>query len=210
MIANEIKMSKYKEITTENSENNRLNEIIINIDKNSIFSTLPSPLIQREILQRIYKSISGGKMLNYEMTCKLLSLINDDIGLGKKDKAMQLDKDISAVKIGGVLLVKRDDEMNGRDERGDRNNREGVDSEFENHVILGNITVTVPKGLEIHIHSEIKDIRMKNELNVIQIKSLGVQGGASSDGDSDSNSHIATTTSACLYNIPKNSHISIR
>jgi hypothetical protein len=145
MIANEIKMSKYKEITTENSENNRLNEIIINIDKNSIFSTLPSPLIQREILQRIYKSISGGKMLNYEMTCKLLSLINDDIGLGKKDKAMQLDKDISAVKIGGVLLVKRDDEMNGRDERGDRNNREGVDSEFENHVILGNITVTVPK-----------------------------------------------------------------
>jgi hypothetical protein len=202
-------MNKYKGVATENSENNRLNEIIINIDKKSVFSMLPSPLIQREILQRMYKSISGGKMLNYEMTCKLLSLINDDIGLGKKDKAMQLDKDISAVKMGGVLLVKSGDEIYGRDDRGDRNNREGVDLEFENHVILGNTTVTVPKGLEIHINSEMKDIRMKNESNVILIKSLGIEGGLSSGGF-DSNSPIATTTSAYLYNIPKNSHISIR
>lgn len=144
------------------------------------------------------------------MTCKLLGLINDDIGLGKKDKAMQLDKEISAVKIGGVLLVKSGDERNGKDGRGDTNDIEGVDLEFENHVILGNITVTVPKGLEIHINSEIKDIRMKSELKVIQIKSLGAEGCLSSDGASDSNIHIATTTSAFLHNIPKNSLISIR
>jgi hypothetical protein len=70
--------------STQNSEIYRLNETVIKIDKNSIFNGLSSPLIQREILQRIYKILSGGKMLNYEITCKLLTMINDDIGLGKK------------------------------------------------------------------------------------------------------------------------------
>jgi hypothetical protein len=73
-----------QELSTQNSGIYKLNEIVIEIDKNSVFNVLPSPLIQREILQRIYKNLSRGKMLNYELTGKLLSLINDDIGLGKK------------------------------------------------------------------------------------------------------------------------------
>ena len=83
-------------------------EVSIDISLNSPFILLVSPLIQREIIQRIYRYLSNGKTLSYESTCKLLSLIKEDIEVGRKEKIMQLDKELLAVRTGTFLQFRID------------------------------------------------------------------------------------------------------
>jgi hypothetical protein len=97
-----------------------------------------------------------------------------------------------------------------RNDKNDGNHKVDANSEFEKHIILGNITVTVPVGLEIHINqiSPI-DMKMNSGSNLSDTKSLGLVLGPSS-GALNSNDHMAISTSAFLCNIPQNSHILIR
>ena len=86
------------------STKDKVSEILIKINVDSPFLQLASPLIQREILQRIYKYLSNGKTLSYETTCKLLSFTTQDIDISKKKKIMQLDKEILAIHLGNYLV----------------------------------------------------------------------------------------------------------
>ena len=86
----------------------KVNEISIKITDDSPFLALASPLIQREILHRIYKYLSNGRTLSYEITCKLLSFMIQDIDISKKKKIMQLDKEILAVNMGHYLVFEVD------------------------------------------------------------------------------------------------------
>ena len=86
----------------------KVNEILIKITDDSPFLSLASPIIQREILHRIYKYLSNGRTLSYEITCKLLSFMIQDIDISKKKKIMQLDKEILAVNMGHYLVFEVD------------------------------------------------------------------------------------------------------
>ena len=86
----------------------KVNEISIKITDDSPFLSLASPIIQREILHRIYKYLSNGRTLSYEITCKLLSFMIQDIDISKKKKIMQLDKEILAVNMGHYLVFEVD------------------------------------------------------------------------------------------------------
>ena len=81
-------------------------EISVDIREDSPFLLLPSPLVQREVLQKIYKSISCQNSLSYDSTCQILSLINEKTAFGKRAKVLHLCKDVSAVKIGDYLVFK--------------------------------------------------------------------------------------------------------
>ena len=80
--------------------------ISINITDSSPFNSLASPILQREVLHRFYTYLSDGKSLSYEVTCQILQLINEKRNFGKREKVLNLDKNISAIKIGNFLQLK--------------------------------------------------------------------------------------------------------
>ena len=81
--------------------------ISINITESSPFNSLVSPILQREVLHRFYTHLSDGKSLSYEVTCQILQLTNEKNNLGKREKVLNLDKNISAIKIGNFLQLKK-------------------------------------------------------------------------------------------------------
>ena len=119
------------------SKKSRVKKILLKINADSPFLLLPSPLIQREVLQRIYKYLSNGNMLNYEITCDLLSFIIKDINIGKKQRTMQLDKELFAVHIGSFLLFQIDGtnvvNINEEGEGKGKGNMDSVHSEGHNN-----------------------------------------------------------------------------
>lgn len=85
-----------------------IKEISIEINTNSAFLLLPSPLVQRAVLQRMYHSFSNRETLSYESTCQILALINEKSNFGKREKVLHLDKEISVAKIGDYLIFTRE------------------------------------------------------------------------------------------------------
>lgn len=80
--------------------------ISINVTESSPFNTLASPILQREILHQFYNYLSNGKSLSYEVTCQILQLMSEKSNLGKREKVLNLDKNVSAIKIGNFLQLK--------------------------------------------------------------------------------------------------------
>jgi hypothetical protein len=83
-------------------------EISIEIKSESAFRLLPSALLQREVLQRIYKILSERESLSYELTCQIMALVNEKFTFGKREKVLHLDKEISVVRIGYYLIFTRE------------------------------------------------------------------------------------------------------
>ena len=86
-------------------------DVTLDVKDNSPFSLLPSPLIKREVLQRVFKSISSNS-LSYELTCQILSLAQEKSQIGKKEKKKHLDKNAVCIKIGDYLIFKNNDQNN--------------------------------------------------------------------------------------------------
>ena len=80
-------------------------DVTLNVKDNSPFSLLPSPLIKREILQKIFKSISPNS-LSYETTCQILLLTQEKSQIGKKERKKHLDKNTVCIKVGDYLIFK--------------------------------------------------------------------------------------------------------
>jgi hypothetical protein len=95
-----------------NIHDERVGLISINITESSPFNSLASSILQREVLHRFYTYLSDGKSLSYEGTCQMLQLINEKSNLGKREKVLNLDKNISAIKIGNFLQLKKCTENN--------------------------------------------------------------------------------------------------
>jgi hypothetical protein len=83
-------------------------EISIEIKSESAFRQLPSALLQREVLQRIYKIFSKRESLSYELTCQIMALVTEKSTFGKREKVLHLDKEISVVRIGYHLIFTRE------------------------------------------------------------------------------------------------------
>ena len=92
----------------DKSKQIHIKEISIEIKTDSAFLLLPSPLVQRAVLQRMYHSFSNRETLSYESTCQILALINEKNNFGKREKVLHLDKEISIVKIGDYLIFTRE------------------------------------------------------------------------------------------------------
>ena len=144
------------------SKKSRVKKILLKINADSPFLLLPSPLIQREVLQRIYKYLSNGNMLNYEITCDLLSFIIKDINIGKKQRTMQLDKELFAVHIGSFLLFQIDGtnvvNINEEGEGKGKGNMDSVHSEGHNNSDVS----------EDHNNSDVSEDHNKSDVKLLQ------------------------------------------
>jgi hypothetical protein len=102
---------KEKDTLKSSNDNNlldrRVDLISINITESSAFNSLASPIIQRQVLHRFYTYLSDGKSISYKVTRQILQLINEKSNLGKREKVLNLDKNISAIKIGSFLQLKK-------------------------------------------------------------------------------------------------------
>lgn len=124
-------MKNKKNIGTERNIVRSLNpngyDVTLNVKDDSPFSLLPSPLIKREVLQKIFKSISSNSV-SYELTCQILSLAQDKSLKGKKEKKKHLDRNSVCIKIGDYLIFKNTKKVEMNSDSYDKQDNSNVSS----------------------------------------------------------------------------------
>ena len=131
----------------------------LDVQKGSAFARLPSPLVQMEVLRRLCRhccrttddrkdlveSSDGDRLLNYDMTKKLLALAVDDLPLGVKEKKLQLHHDLVAVKVGTQLLFERAPTPVHRMQGGI------VPKPLSVEIVSDSLTVRAPVGMKVTV-----------------------------------------------------------
>ena len=124
-------MKNKKNIGTERNIVRPLNpngyDVTLNVKDDSPFSLLPSPLIKREVLQKIFKSISSNSV-SYELTCQILSLAQDKSLKGKKEKKKHLDRNSVCIKIGDYLIFKNTKKVEMNSDSYDKQDNSNISS----------------------------------------------------------------------------------
>jgi hypothetical protein len=77
------------------------------------FRKLPSPLVQTDVLLRLCRHVIGAgseekdsETVGYEMAKRLLRLALEELGAGRRQRSVQINEDVLATRMGGILLIR--------------------------------------------------------------------------------------------------------
>lgn len=141
-------------------------DVTLNVKDGSPFSLLPSPLIKREVLQKIFKSISSNS-LSYELTCQILSLAQDKSLKGKKEKKKHLDRNSVCIKIGDYLIFKKTKKFEKNSDSNDNQDNSDISSTIDKNRAGVSLDSMIEKEVE---NAEAEGVTRSNECNTLSEK----------------------------------------